>query len=112
MTINDYKEKLYAVQAGYAKMRTRGYDILLEYSEEQKCFHFNFIDKKGILYDPPTQYFMPIGYINSEDYQKFRRYCDSRGFDFNAPLSEYYATNSPTLKEVEDMYKTFMYIIL
>ena len=73
MTTNNYKQRLNALQFDYIKARARGYDILLEYSEEQRCFHFNYIDKSGKLYDEPSPYYMPIGYTDIQTYERFRK---------------------------------------
>ena len=73
MTIEDYKQRLDALQKDYIRAVTSGYDILLEYSEEQRCFHFNYIGRDGRLYDGPSPYYMPIGFTDCWTYDGFRR---------------------------------------
>lgn len=91
MTIDDYRKRLVRIQKGLVFARKKGYDILLEYSEEQKSFHFNYLKCNGRLYDKPTKYFMPIGYTDSNTFERFRETINY----------------TETLEEIETKYKEF-----
>lgn len=87
-----------------------GLDILLEYSEEQGMFHFNFItDKeKWIGRDCPSPFYMPVGYTNHLRYKAFREYADKMGLVFFSPLSGMDKPEKmPTLAEVEAVFGNF-----
>ena len=105
-----YNQKAKRIYEGASQAKENGLDILLEYSEEQGMFHFNFItDKeKWVGQDCVSPYYMPIGYTNHLRYRTFRKYADKMGLLFFSPFGG--TENSgkmPTLAEVEAVFGNF-----
>ena len=71
----NYVELLNELRVEPSILKEDGLDILLEYSETQGCFHFNYLDKEGNPTDMISPNFFPIGYVNENTYGLFRSYC-------------------------------------
>ncbi len=93
MIMDSYTEKMREIVRTRIKAKINGRDILLEYSESQKCFHFNYLDSNGRPMDAPSKYYMPIGYITNREFSEFEKTIE-RG---------------QRLEQVENAFKTFMY---
>ena len=80
-----YAERLKAIYEEEIKeARTKNLDILLEYSEEQGYFHFNFVTDKESWHgqDSPSAKYTPIGFTTFKEYRKFRDFLSKNGDDF------------------------------
>ena len=107
-----YKEKAERIYKNAEYAKQDGLDILLEYSEEQGMFHFNFItDKeKWVGQDNPSPYYMPIGYTNHLRYKAFREYAEKMGMVFYSPMRALDKIQKvSSLAEVEAVFANFEY---
>lgn len=84
-SLENYKKRLKVVRANITKSVAKGYDILLEYSESQQSFHFNYLGSGFTPFDEPSPHFMPIGYTNREKYLEFSKFVDKACTDNNTP---------------------------